>query len=303
MKVAYISDDPEAEDSQWVIVCTTKFSQVEGGSGPVNAARVVFDSKGDYSLEVLLKSVKAGSWKASEPPHTEISGILDMLLANSGYVLCPGIREYDSQYGEYIRFKSKNLRIWGESLERHDSMECLLWHKPINTKTASSKLQYNVCVSCKRLINHLNIIKNRAVAASPGHKEKWTEPSSNRPLKYLSPASQTERLLKSSKDRKKLRKTVLKYDDPLDVELSGVQDEELTKLVQTIEEKGKEHLEAVFSEADQTGEGSGDELRQAWVRDVSSRKEFFQDQLKNRKLVCHSPIYWFSLFRSICHLL
>ena len=151
------------------------------------------------------------------------------------------------------------MRIWGEPVERHDSTECFLWHKPINTKTASSRLQYNVCVSCKRLINHFNIIKNRAVAASPGHKEKWTELSSNRPLKYPSPASQTERLLKSRNDRQKLHKTVLKYDNPLDVELSRVQDEELTKRVQTIEEKGKEYLEAVFSEADQTGEGSGDD--------------------------------------------
>ena len=82
VKIVRISDDPEAEDSRWVTVCTTKLSQVEGGSGLVNAARVVFDSKGDYSLEVLLKSIRAGSWKASEDPHTEISGILDMLLAS-----------------------------------------------------------------------------------------------------------------------------------------------------------------------------------------------------------------------------
>ena len=245
--------------------------------------------------------MQTGSWKASEAPHREISGILDTLLASSGYVLCPGIRDYDSQYGESIRFKSKNLRIWTESIERHDSAECLLWHRPSNARTASDSLLYDVCASCKLLVQHLNIIKNRAVASSPGHKEKWTEPSSNRPLKYLSPASQTERLLKSSKDRKKLRKTVLKYDDPLDVELSGVQDDELTRLVQAIEEKGKEHLESVFSEADQTGEGNGDELRRAWERDVSSRREFFQDQLKNRKLVVVSHVLVLFI-RNICHL-
>ena len=64
-----------------------------------------------------------------------------------------------------------------------------------------------------------------------------------------------------------------------------MQDEELMKLVQTIDDTGTEHLEAVFSEADQVTEGNGEELRQTWERDVSSRKEFFQDQLKNRKWV------------------
>ena len=279
---AHIADQ---DGGRWVIVCSAKYSRIEGSAGPLKAARMIFASDGDYSFEVLLKGILKGSWKGSEAPHKEISSILDTLLASSGFLVCPGIRDYESQYSEAIRFRSKNLRIWMEPFPRHDSIECLLWHKPINTRITSDSLFYNLCTNCKSLINDLNTIKARALAASPGHKEKWTEPASNRPLKYLSPASQAERLSKSSKDRKRLRKTVLKYEDPLDVELSGMQDEELMKLVQTIDDTGTEHLEAVFSEADQVTEGNGEELRQTWERDVSSRKEFFQDQLKNRKWV------------------
>ena len=255
VKDAHISDHLDgSRDNRWVIVGSANYSLIGGSTAPLKPARIVFDGKGDYSFEVLLKSIQTGSWKASEAPHREVSGILDTLLASSGYVLCPGIRDYDSQYGESIQFKSKNLRIWKESIERHDSTECLLWHKPSNTRIASNSLLYNVCTSCKRLVQRLNTIKTRAEASSPGHREKWTEPSSNRPLKYLSPASRSKRLLKSSKDRKKLRKTVRKHqDDPVDIELSGVQGDEWTRLVQAIEGEGKEQLVgAAFPEADQT---------------------------------------------------
>ncbi len=113
------------------------------------------------------------------------------------------------------------------------------------------------------------------MSSSPGHKEKWTEPSSNRPLKWLSPASCSTRLSKGSDQRRRMRKTILSYEDLLDVELTGEQDEELQRLVKAIDEHGEEHLETVITEAEQSGEGTGDELRQVWDRDVTSRKEFF----------------------------
>ena len=44
--------------------------------------------------------------------------------------------------------------------------------------------------------------------------------------------------------------TILKYeDDPLDIELSGEQDEELQQLVTAIKEKGKDHLAAIVAES------------------------------------------------------
>jgi len=63
---------------------------------------MIFDNEGEYSFEVPLKSIQAGSWKESEPPHKAVSGILYTLLLSSGNVLCSGIRDYNSQYGEAI---------------------------------------------------------------------------------------------------------------------------------------------------------------------------------------------------------
>ena len=41
MEDVHISDDPEADGSRWVIVCTTKFSDIGDGSGQVKPARMV----------------------------------------------------------------------------------------------------------------------------------------------------------------------------------------------------------------------------------------------------------------------
>ena len=70
---------------------------------------------------------------------------------------------------------------------------------------------------------------------------------------------------------------------PFDVELSNEQDIELQQLVTAINQNGQSYLETIFQEADDSGEGCGDTLRECWERDVIERKQFFEDQLKNRE--------------------
>ena len=74
------------------------------------------------------------------------------------------------------------------------------------------------------------------------------------------------------------------YDSsPFDVELNSEQDVELQQLVTAINQNGQSDLEAVFQEAETSGEGYGDTLRELWERDVVAQKQFFEDQLKNRE--------------------
>ena len=176
----------------------------------------------------------------------------------------------------------KNLRVWGHPI-RHDSIDCLLWHKAANVCISEENPLFNLCPSCKVLRSQLAVIKKWVLETSPDHKAKWREPSSNRPLKYLSPVSQIQRFAKGSEKRRKLRKTIQKYEDSLDIELSYQQDEEMQKLVMAIEAEGKDQLNAIISEAQQMGNEVGDDVLQAWQRDVTSLKEFFNDQLWNRK--------------------
>jgi len=67
---------------------------------------------------------------ASFPDHQLSFSLVSFPDQRSGYTLCPGIRSYEEEFAETIRFQSKNLRIWCHPAVRHDSNQCLLWHKP-----------------------------------------------------------------------------------------------------------------------------------------------------------------------------
>lgn len=141
-----------------------------------------------------------------------------------------------------------------------------------------------MCAGC-RLLNHdLRVILKQAVEASPKHKEKQTEPSSNIPLKYLSPCSQASRLKKSTTERKRLRKSLFKAESAMDVILLDEQESEMTEVVRAIEERGDTELSTIIEEAELIQEGNGEMLRDVWEQDVASRSKFYEDQLKNSML-------------------
>ena len=276
-----IKDD---DGQTWTVVCCAKATIIGHGVGPIKPARVVFEMCGSYAFQVLLKPVKIGEWQRQEPGiSAELKEMLDSMLANSEFLLCPGIREYEKTF-HVIRFESKNLRDWKTPFQRHDSSNCSLWHKPSNLKIGVTSPLFNCCSSCKLLYHDLDVIKKRIESASPEHKEKWLDVSSNRPLKYLSPASRITRMTKSSQDRRNLRKSLFKKDHPLDVSLDDEQHDEMSMLVAAIEEKGQEELEEVMKEAESSGESCSMALKEVWERDVKERKDFFGDQLQNSKV-------------------
>ena len=131
LEIEQVEINDEEGESKWVIVCSTKYSRLQGS--PVKP-RVLFSSNGKYTLEVLLYKVRSGVWTDSEPPHDAIKSVLDTLLSNSGYVICPGIRDYDNEFGQTIRFQSNNLRVSTNPISRHDSTNCCHWHKPTNLR-------------------------------------------------------------------------------------------------------------------------------------------------------------------------
>ena len=102
--------------SQWIIVTSARFVHLFNSSiGPVRSARIVFKPDGKHTFEVLMTVTSNGSWSNSQPPHKEICSMLDTLLENSGYVLCPGIKTYESTFSEYIRFNPKKVSSLEES--------------------------------------------------------------------------------------------------------------------------------------------------------------------------------------------
>lgn len=159
------------DEKEWLIVRCVKYVELIGSNnntvGPVKPARIVFSSNGTYSFEVLFKNIHSDSWISSEPPHAQLTSLLDTLLAHSRYCLCPGIRSYDSEFADTIHFKSKNLRVWSHPVVRHDSSLCLLWHRPHNSHARSNLSLFNLCRNCKSLQHDLVAIKKRIAATLP----------------------------------------------------------------------------------------------------------------------------------------
>jgi hypothetical protein len=60
------------------------------------------------------------------------------------------------------------------------------------------------------------------------------------------------------------------------------QSTEIAEVVRTIHntEQGQSQLQQIFSEADRSGEGRGDLLKEIWDRDVSDVNQFSQDKKK-----------------------
>ena len=114
---------------------------------------------------------------------------------------CPGIKEYPSD----VRFKTKNLREWGEPFNRLDSNSCLLWHLPSNNCRPTGDLLQNACAPCKRLQFDIDMLVKRARSTSDVKKATRTL---NYPMKYLSPRSKAIRISRNTKERKNLRAKV-----------------------------------------------------------------------------------------------
>ena len=190
----------QSETSQWAVVQSAdKSVLVDGCYGPVKPVKLVFSSDGLYSFQALLTTIKTGNWRLTSGHPTELNQLLDTMLPASGYVPCPGLRNYQAEFGEFVRFHTKNLREWSLPFSRYDSNTCLLWHLPNNVKQSMSSPLFNCCPNCKSLFHELNALKKRAESSSPGHKQKWIDTSCKRPIKYLSPASQKERITRTSK--------------------------------------------------------------------------------------------------------
>ena len=186
--------------------------------GLIRPARMVFHEDVRYTVKVLLAVVCSALWSLIEtsaggwiqwrralPPKSAMAaygayigvsgGMLPQKCSenNSGaqilnisqdsrrargvasHPIHPPLYQSLRYLRESIRFQSKNLRIWTHPLARHDSASCPLWFIPPQTPAFHLKI---LC-PCKSLYAHLNAIKWRAIDHSPGHKEKWTNPSSN----------------------------------------------------------------------------------------------------------------------------
>ena len=204
---------------------------------------------------------------------SDITMYLDQLLPCSGYVVCPGVKEYPPE----IRFRTKNLVEWGAPFNQKFSSSCSRWHIPNNSRQAVDSCSYNCCKHCKKLLHDIQQLVHRSEQTTEVQKLARTLPSSNYPLSKLSPASQKKRVTKVIEERKNLVQKLNKLQ-PFECYINDRQHNELIQLVSAIQIKGSATINQLISEGESMLGADSNILKDAWQQDVIERLHFEKDQ-------------------------
>ena len=141
-----------------------------------------------------------------------------------------------------------------------------------------------LCRPCKRLNSYLDHQRRRS-DVSPGTRLKRQQPSSRYKLKYLSPASIRKRKAATQKERSNDKAKLSRLSE-FDITLEDDQSDEVSEVLQTIEQQCSEELHSILKEADTHSSTTGKSIRSSWERDKASYKaQFYSDQIQNGKLV------------------
>jgi len=249
--------------------------------GYTSRVHIVFAGN-DYTVNIPGSKFMSGTINSD----ADVFALCEMFSDQSPYKLCPGLdwNQYEEHYHRVIRYHSKSVRYCTAPFRRVDSPKCKLWFTlPVNAPLSDKFSKEVLCPACRQMKSHLDWQKKRTQSESPTRKVKRQAPSSKAKLTYMSPASQLKRkqnvLMERNSDKRKLSKY-----ERTEVMVSEEQHEEMTAVVNRIEEISPHELEKVFGEGDAHGVGS--QIREIWTTDRREQLErFSEDQARNSKFL------------------
>ena len=248
-------------------------------AGHTSLARLTVDENMQYSLQVLLHTIESGEVESVD----HFMKLCDKISDYSTYKFCPGF-DYDlymEKYHSKIRYHPSQIQITTSPFKRVQSSHCTMWHKLPKNATKAQKSSLSVlCSTCKRLRGQLDRALQRCTSYSPRRKIKRQQPSSNYPLKYMSPASLKKRKSNTQQERNKDKKALAKYRH-MEVTLDDDQNDEMVEIMDKIDTIGEKTLEEIFMEAESSGIGSS--VRGIWEDDKRNMKDLKTDQKRNSK--------------------
>ena len=256
------------------VTVTSKFCHLHPPAGIVSRTRIVVSEDGTFTFQVLLCCKENGKLTTVD----EFLNLCERITSNE-YKFCPGIDPdvYMSKYFSKIRYHIKNVRHSDAPFKRVDSVNCLLWHKLAKNLMFDKQLESVPCRYCKILTNNLN--QRLKTAVTSPMRRKRQRPTSHCPLKFMSPSSQKKRKENTQRDRSKL---LQKYAHT-EVSLDDEQHEEISRLVNAIDEQEGGDLSNFLSDAE-TPEVK-EAVNEIWQMDRRKMKEAFtRDQGENSEL-------------------
>ena len=96
--------------------------------GSYQPVRLLFSPSGNYKFQVFIyKTLEEG--KIDLKDKASVEHVLGKIRVNSGFVMCPGIVDYDAIISD-IRFKPANVKEESWPWRHVSATKCRLWHKP-----------------------------------------------------------------------------------------------------------------------------------------------------------------------------
>ena len=201
---------PTVGDStlKWLQV-RQKCFHIDPELGPVIVARVLVSSSGLLKFQLLFPVYKTVYTKLFV--EKEMEGILAEL--SHDHVICPGLPGYKDKFS-VLGYHPSHVRVLETThVQRYDHEDCPIWHVPSMTYSKSNRTIQNMCKQCKYLQNSMVRLATKACEVDPAERESWTDPSSNRPLIYMSAADREERYRKLRQERTQLLVKLRAYEE------------------------------------------------------------------------------------------
>lgn len=274
----------------------SKHLMFDSSTGPFQAVRLIIFPDCEWRLDSPIyehRVITSGTFKlpTSKVVPKEVMDLAKEHLSDK-HVLCPGLLGVVDLQSE-LGYIPETVRLIHGPVTTVHSKRCKIWHIPArNLKSKaheSDPRRQRVCGECLISDRYVGkaIQKKREMESSKRHERK--QPSSNYPIKYLSPKSKTSRYSNSRRQRHRLEKHVKKLYKRTKVELPQEQSAELCQLIESIEtsDLGKKELAKIYNEGNQyigdKGQKAGDCLKEVWIKD---RESFFKDQRSNGMFKC-----------------
>lgn len=269
----------------------SKHLMFDSSTGPFQAVRLIIFPDGEWRLDSPIyehRVITSGTFRLPELKVVpkEVMELVKNHLSEK-HVLCPGLLGVGDLQNE-LGYIPQTVRLINGPITTVHSKRCKIWHIPArNFKSKadeSDPRHQRVCGECLISNRYVSkaIQKKREMESSKRHERQ--QPSSNYPMKYLSPKSKTARYANSRLQRHRLEKHVKKLYKRTKVELPQEQSTELCQLIESIEtsDLGKKELAKIYNEGNQyisdKGQKAGDCLKEVWRKD---RESFFKDQRSN----------------------
>lgn len=203
---------PSQGNLKWLQVRQKAF-HIDSDLGPVMVARILVSSNRIVKLQILFPVYKTVSTKVFVEEETE--RILSELSLD--HVICPGLPNYSDKYS-VLGYHPSHVRIVETCSEtRYDHEDCPIWHVPTGTFTKRDRTAQKMCKQCKYLQNSVVRLATKACEVDPVERESWTDPSSNRPLAYMSAADREERYRKLRQERNQMLVKLRNYEERLGI--------------------------------------------------------------------------------------